>query len=81
LPTTPYFLPMVMPSGDVHIYLGEDFAFSERARQSGFRIYADTSIRLQHIGIYGYGWEDVGEGLPRRASYQIKLRGDEQTNH
>ena len=76
-PTTPYFLPMVVPCGDVHIYLGEDFAFSERARRCGFRIYADTSIRLQHIGIYGYSWEDVGGGLPRRASYEVRIEGDD----
>ena len=69
-PTIPFFLPMVVASGGVHSYLGEDFAFCERVRRCGFRIFADTSIRLQHIGIYGYGWEDVGGGLPRYPSYR-----------
>lgn len=72
-PTIPYFLPMVIPSGAGHVYLGEDFAFCERVRRSGIRIYADTSIRLQHIGIYGYSWEDTGVGLPRGRSFQWRI--------
>ncbi|WP_205679068.1 hypothetical protein [Aquisphaera insulae] len=73
--TVPYFLPMVIPSESGHVYLGEDFAFSERARRSGFRIMADTTIRLQHIGIYGYSWEDVAGGLPRLATARIRPGG------
>jgi hypothetical protein len=80
-PTTPFFLPMVIPSGGGHLYLGEDFAFCERARRCGFQIFADTSIRLQHIGIYGYSWEDVGGGLPRYRSYQLRMSGDEEPAH
>ncbi|QEH33806.1 hypothetical protein OJF2_23360 [Aquisphaera giovannonii] len=71
--TVPYFLPMVVPSGAGHVYLGEDFAFSERARRCGFRLLADTTIRLQHIGIYGYSWEDVCGGLPRLPSLKLDL--------
>ena len=77
-PTSPFFLPMVIPSGGNHLYLGEDFAFCERARRCGFQIFADTSIRLQHIGIYGYSWEDVGSGLPRYPTYRLRISdGDE----
>ena len=77
-PTTPFFLPMVISSGGGHLYLGEDFVFCERARRCGFQIFADTSIRLQHIGIYGYSWEDVGGGLPRYPSYRLRISdGDE----
>jgi len=47
------------PGCDNHWYLGEDFAFSERARRSGFPIIADTRIRLEHIGKHGYSWEDA----------------------
>jgi GT2 family glycosyltransferase len=36
-------------------YLAEDYAFCERARQCGFKIMADTTIRLWHIGEYAYG--------------------------
>ena len=35
-------------------YLTEDFAFSDRARQLGFEIWADSSIKLGHIGIAMY---------------------------
>ena len=77
-PTIPFFLPMVIASGGGHFYLGEDFAFCEGARRCGFRIFADTSIRLQHIGIYGYSWEDVGGGLPRYPSSRLRISdGDE----
>jgi hypothetical protein len=72
-PTIPFFLPMVIGSGGGHVYLGEDFAFCERTRRCGFQIFADTSIRLQHIGIYGYSWEDTAGGLPRYRSFQWGL--------
>jgi hypothetical protein len=75
-PTIPFFLPMVISSGGGHVYLGEDFAFCERARRCGFQIFADTSIRLQHIGIYGYSWEDTEGGLPRYRSFQWRISGD-----
>lgn len=69
----PFFLPMVVEENGGYRYLGEDFAFSERLRRAGFRIVADTTIRLQHIGIYGYSWEDVGGSLARSGSYVLEL--------
>jgi hypothetical protein len=74
-PTIPFFLPMYVADQAGHRYLGEDFAFCERARRSGYRIVADTTIRLQHIGIYGYSWEDVGTTLPRYSSFHFPLAG------
>lgn len=74
-PTVPFFLPMVVTTGGVHSYLGEDFAFCERVRRCGVRILADTTIRLQHIGMYGYGWEDVAGGVTRHASYTMGISG------
>ncbi len=59
-PMIPFFQPMVRPIEEGHWYLAEDYAFCERAQQCGYRIYADTSIRLWHIGSYQYGWEDAG---------------------
>ena len=64
--------PPVLPR---YWYLAEDFAFSERARQAGFKIWADTTIRLKHIGSYGYSWEDAGQELPRFATYGYSLGG------
>jgi hypothetical protein len=70
----PYFLPMIIPDGENHWYLSEDFAFCERARRSGFTIYADTRFRLEHIGKYGYTWEDAGSGRNRYGSYEFSIK-------
>jgi hypothetical protein len=70
---TPYFLPMLIEDGGGHWYLGEDFSFSERARRAGHRIYADTTIRLFHIGRYGYTWEDAGAADPRYARFDFHV--------
>jgi hypothetical protein len=70
-PMIPFFQPLLHPFEDGHWYLAEDFAFSERARRSGFKIYADTSIRLWHIGSYGYGWEEAGLEPSRFATFQF----------
>jgi hypothetical protein len=72
-PIVPYFLPMVVPDGDGQWYLGEDFAFSERARQAGFDIVADTRVRLHHIGKYAYSWEDSGISPARYATFTLNL--------
>ncbi len=72
-PIVPYFLPMCVPDGDGHWYLGEDFAFSERARSAGFPIVADPAIRLRHIGRYGYGWEDAGADVARYGRYTFNV--------
>jgi hypothetical protein len=73
-PNVPYFLPMVVPDGENHWYLGEDFAFCERARHAGFTIHADTRFRLEHIGKYGYTWEDAGSGRDRYSSYEFNFK-------
>jgi hypothetical protein len=77
---TPYFLPMVIPDLDVpngHRYLGEDFSFLERAKRCGYRVFADTTIRLMHVGRYFYQWEDAGSQLPRHVSYKLDIRANE----
>jgi len=73
-PTIPYFLPMVIEHGGGHWYLGEDFAFSERAKRAGHRVMADTTIRLSHIGRYGYCIEDAGAEQPRFAQYDFHVK-------
>ncbi len=77
----PFFQPLIVkdPHGEsgAEWYLGEDFAFCERARQARHTIFADTTIRLMHIGRYGYGWEDAGNGhgpgAQRFATYRMQL--------
>ena len=65
----PYFMPMTRPHNGGSWYLGEDYAFCERTRQVGYKIFADTTIRLWHIGNYRFGWEDAGRDPPRFADY------------
>jgi predicted O-methyltransferase YrrM len=72
-PTIPFFLPMVRPIEEGSWYLAEDYAFCQRARESGLRIYADTSIRLWHIGYYRYGWEDAGLERQRFGSFTLNF--------
>jgi hypothetical protein len=72
-PMVPYFIPMVVPHGEGHWYLADDFAFCERASQAGYEIMADTTIRLAHIGDYAYRWEDAGSDLPRYSTYDFIL--------
>ena len=74
-PTVPFFQPITQPYEDGHWYLAEDYAFCERARQCGFKVIADTSIRLLHIGTYPYGWEESGNDRPRSASYTLHVGG------
>lgn len=73
-PMVPYFQPMSHPDETGHWYLAEDFAFCERARQAGFEIYADTSIRLMHYGNYGYSWEDAGLELERYRTFHFHTK-------
>jgi hypothetical protein len=47
----PFFMPMIRKDGDgTPMYLTLDFAFSQRARDAGFKIYLDTRIILGHMG-------------------------------
>jgi hypothetical protein len=72
-PTIPYFQPMMYPIEDGYWYLAEDYAFSERVRSVGYKIVADTSIRLWHLGGYPYGWEDAGTDRERTGSFTLNF--------
>lgn len=71
----PYYQPFVHESEKGPWYLAEDFAFSERARRAGFQVWADTRIRLRHIGRYAFQWEDAGSPIVRKANYRITTKG------
>lgn len=58
-PQIPFYHPNVWSFNERHYYLGEDFSFCFSAKQAGFSVYLDTSIKLGHIGSYTYKWEDV----------------------
>jgi hypothetical protein len=70
-PIIPFFQPMTVPHEDSLWYLGEDYSFSHRARECGYRILTDTCLRLWHIGQYRYGWEDVATGLTRCETFRF----------
>ena len=56
----PFYLPYVVEwPDDGHILLSEDWAFCQRAKDAGFGIWLDPSIRLSHHGDYGYTLEDL----------------------
>jgi hypothetical protein len=74
-PIVPFFQPLVIPDGSSHWYLGEDYAFCHRATESGFSIWADSSIRLFHVGSYAFSWEDAGGDPARYTSYVFHIRG------
>ena len=75
-PLVPYFAPLVLNDGQGNWYLGEDYGFCERARQCGFKVMADTTIRLWHVGTYRFGWEDAGADKERFGDYTFHLRAD-----
>ncbi len=69
----PWFQPMIREYQNGHWHLGEDFAFCERARQAGFSICADTSIRLWHFGNYALCWEESGNDVQRFATFNFQI--------
>ncbi|MDA1052535.1 MAG: sulfotransferase [Planctomycetota bacterium] len=78
-PMLPFFQPLSHPDTEGsetggHWYLAEDFAFCERARQAGFKIFADTRVRLMHYGNYGYSWEDAGMELQRYRTFHFHTK-------
>lgn len=72
-PMIPFFLPMAAPFQDAHWYLAEDYAFCTRAKQCGYKIMADTTIRLWHVGTYSYGWEDAGTERERFGTFTLQF--------
>jgi hypothetical protein len=69
----PYFAPFAVKDGEGFWYLGEDYAFCERARQCGTRVMADMTIRLWHVGAYRFSWEDAGSDKERFLHYTFHL--------
>jgi GT2 family glycosyltransferase/2-polyprenyl-3-methyl-5-hydroxy-6-metoxy-1,4-benzoquinol methylase/tetratricopeptide (TPR) repeat protein len=69
----PYFQPLVVAEAKGHWSMAEDYSFCHRARQCGFQIVADATIRLWHVGHYGYSWEDAGSDKERYATYHFHV--------
>lgn len=74
-PMLPYFQPQTHLDEDGSWYLAEDYAFCQRADECGYRVLADTTVRLFHIGKYGFGWEDAGIDRQRYPTFTLHLEG------
>ena len=56
----PFYQPYVIPwPGDENMYLSEDWAFCQRARDAGFKIWLDPTVRLGHLGQVMFTLEDL----------------------
>lgn len=45
----PMFTPLIAAMGPARAYLSEDWAFCHRARELGFKVYVDPTIKLEHL--------------------------------
>ncbi|MCA9127703.1 MAG: hypothetical protein KDB22_11480 [Planctomycetales bacterium] len=82
-PLVPFFAPMQVPTRQGLWYLAEDFAFCHRARQCGFKIMADTRIRLWHMGTQLCSWDTPECSGPRYDTFTLNLtdeRSDPESN-
>lgn len=62
VPFYPFFSPFTLKDSEgAHHYLSEDWAFCERARQLGFKVWMDESIILQHMGWYPFSVADLNQ--------------------
>jgi hypothetical protein len=72
-PQVPFFQPLVSTEGGASRYLPDDYAFCVRARRCGYRIHADTTLRLSRLATYAYSWEEAGATPPRYARFDLHL--------
>jgi hypothetical protein len=73
----PFYMPYVIPwkGEDGYMYLSEDWAFCQRAKDAGFKIWLDPSIRLGHVGDVMYTLEDLVR-QPRPVPQVLRLERD-----
>lgn len=57
-----FYLPLIIKENGIDYSLGEDHGFSHRVRKAGFKIIGDTTIKLAHIGRYGYSYDFLERG-------------------
>lgn len=58
-PFWPFYMPFVAEHEGETIYLSEDWALCQRAREAGFGVWLDPTIRLGHVGDTLYTLEDL----------------------
>lgn len=52
--------------------ISEDWFFCEVARSMGIKIYADTTIKLEHTGPYQFTWDDIVNKRPEHQDVVLK---------
>ena len=74
----PFYMPFVIPweGDDGFMYLSEDWAFCERARQHGYKIWLDPGVRLGHVGESRYQLEDLFHKRPEAAPIRLRREQD-----
>ncbi|HEV2393039.1 MAG TPA: hypothetical protein VG146_11835 [Verrucomicrobiae bacterium] len=69
----PFFFNTIEGRRPGRQYLSEDYSFCAYARKCGFKIMADTTVRLGHIGRYVYSWEELGGARERRSIVRVRV--------
>jgi hypothetical protein len=66
----PYFAEIIEKDS----WFGEDVSFCIRARNSGYKIFIDTRVRIGHRGEYDYHIEDTLAAVPRKDSLNLEFK-------
>lgn len=76
----PFYQTMIHDDPDGgKILLSEDYAFSQRARDLGFKSYINPSIRVAHIGQYAHRLEDLAQQMLEPQPLSIVRHGRQWT--
>jgi hypothetical protein len=70
-PFVPYFMPLIVHDFGEPWYLSEDYSFCWRAAKCGFKVMADTRIRLAHLAKRALTWDEL---MPRQQYGGITLK-------
>jgi hypothetical protein len=74
----PFFTPYPYLLGDEWIYLSEDYAFVEHAREEGFKCWMDPNVHLAHLGTYAYELYDMAREQKPRVPLRLTLQDDDR---
>ncbi len=74
----PFYMPYVIPwESEGHMYLSEDWAMCQRAKDAGFGLWLDPSIRLGHMGEEMRTLEDLLRApKPQAQPIRLELHGN-----
>ena len=74
----PFYMPYTIPwEGDGYLYLSEDWAFCQRAKEHGYTCWLDPSIRLGHYGEVMFTLEDkIRPGKMKPQPLMFRQRGE-----